>query len=119
MNKTKPTSVDEYISEFDTDIQKILQDIRLTVRNIVPEAKEAIKYDMPTFVLDGNLVHFAAFKNHIGFYPAPHESDDFDTDLSGYKTGKGSIQFPLKDPIPLDVITKIVTWRLKKMGVRK
>jgi len=118
MSASKPSNIDEYIAGFPSDIQKMLEAIRMTVRQTVPDAKEAIKYNMPTFVYLGNLVHFAAFKNHIGFYPAPSGNDAFEYDLSGYKTGKGSIQFPYTKPIPSDLIVRIVEWRVRHIEAK-
>jgi uncharacterized protein YdhG (YjbR/CyaY superfamily) len=109
-----PQDIDEYIAGFPDDIQEILQEIRLTIRQAAPEAKEAIKYRMPTFVLNGNLVHFAAFKNHIGFYPTPTGIGAFQDELSLYKGGKGSVQFPLDQPIPYDLIRRIVEFRVRE-----
>jgi uncharacterized protein YdhG (YjbR/CyaY superfamily) len=107
-------NIDEYISTFPEEIQALLQQIRATIRKAAPEAEEAIKYAMPTFVLNGNLVHFAAFKNHIGFYPVPSGIEAFKKELSVYKGAKGSVQFPLDKPMPLDLITKIVEFRVKE-----
>lgn len=113
---SKPKDIDEYISQFPSEVQQMLEEVRALVKKIAPKAEEAIKYNMPTFVLNGNLVHFAAFKNHIGFYPAPLAIDPaFEKDLAGYKTGKGSVQFPLDKSLPTSLITKIVKWRIKKM----
>ncbi|HEV7378304.1 MAG TPA: DUF1801 domain-containing protein [Dyadobacter sp.] len=109
-----PLTIDAYIAEFPEDVQLRLREIRSTIQDIVPEATEAIKYGMPTFVWNGNLVHFAAFKNHIGFYPAPADPRDFTIDLSGYKTGKGSIQLPHNKPLPLDVVIAITKWRVNQ-----
>ncbi|REA63282.1 hypothetical protein DSL64_06610 [Dyadobacter luteus] len=111
----KPANIDAYINDFPEEIRQRLQDIRSTVKTIVPDAGEAIKYGMPTFVWKGNLVHFAAFKNHIGFYPAPADPAGFEIDLSAYKTGKGSIQFPHNQALPLHIIIAITKWRVKKM----
>lgn len=113
MKPAKSQSIDEYISRFPEDVRIILQSIRETVQKAAPEAKEAIKYDMPCFVLNGNLVFFAAFQKHIGFYGVPTGNDAF-KELSAYKQGKGSVQFPLDQPMPLDLITKIVKHRVKK-----
>jgi uncharacterized protein YdhG (YjbR/CyaY superfamily) len=110
--KTKPTTIDEYIAEFPEDIQAILQEIRAVIRETAPEAEEAISYQMPTFKLKGNLVHFGAFKNHIGFYPAPTGIEIFEKELSPYKGAKGSVQFPLGQPMPLELIRKIVKFRV-------
>jgi uncharacterized protein YdhG (YjbR/CyaY superfamily) len=109
-----PQNIDEYIADFPPDTQKILQKIRLTVRKAAPQAEETIKYRMPTFTLNGNLVHFAAFKNHIGFYPTPTGTKEFQKELSVYKGAKGSVQFPLDQPIPFGLISKIVKFRVKE-----
>ena len=104
--------IDHYISGFPDEIQKLLQQVRETIKKAAPGAQEAIKYAMPTFVLNGNLVHFAAFKSHIGFYPVPSGIEAFKNELSVYKMGKGSIQFPLDRPLPLDLISRIVKFRV-------
>ncbi|MEZ4774615.1 MAG: DUF1801 domain-containing protein [Bacteroidia bacterium] len=109
---TTVKDIDTYISEFPEEIQVMLEQIRATIRKAAPEAEEAIKYAMPTFVLNGNLVHFAAFKNHIGFYPVPSGIKAFEAELSVYKMGKGSVQFPLDKPMPLELIDKIVRFRV-------
>lgn len=109
-----PKTIDEYIAGFPADIQDKLQKIRQTVREAAPGAEEAIKYQMPTFTLNGNLVHFAAFKQHIGFYPAPTGIEEFKDELSAYKGAKGSVQFPLDKPIPYDLISRIVKFRAKE-----
>lgn len=114
MTPTAPNNIDDYIAGFPKDVQKILQQIRATVKKAAPEADETISYAIPTFTLKGNLVHFAAFKNHIGFYPAPTGIEAFKKELSVYKTGKGSVQFPLDKPIPLELITEIVQFRVIK-----
>lgn len=112
--KNVPANIDAYIASFPKDVQVVLQQIRHTVRAAAPQAQEAIKYAMPAFLQDGHLVLFAAFTNHIGFYPAPTGEQAFEKDLSKYKTGKGSVQFPLDQPMPLDLIRKIVKYRIKK-----
>jgi uncharacterized protein YdhG (YjbR/CyaY superfamily) len=112
--KTEFKNIDEYISSFPEDIQRLLEDIRTVIRNAAPDAKEDIKYGMPTYVLGKNLVHFAVNKNHIGFYPAPSGIIAFKDELSVYKTSKGAIQFPLSKPVPLKLITKIVKFRVKE-----
>jgi uncharacterized protein YdhG (YjbR/CyaY superfamily) len=104
-------SIDEYIATFPKDVQKILQQVRETIHTAAPDATEKISYQMPTFYLDGNLVHFAAFKNHIGFYPAPQGIEAFKEELSKYEGAKGSVQFPLDQPMPLKLITRIVQYR--------
>ncbi|WP_339314248.1 DUF1801 domain-containing protein [Paenibacillus sp. FSL R10-2734] len=110
--KTTYESIDDYISKFPPEIQEILSTIRKVIKEAAPEAKEKISYQMPTFELHGNLVHFAAFKNHIGFYPTPNGIDAFKEELSGYKGAKGSIQFPINQPMPYELISKIVKYRV-------
>ena len=105
------SSIDEYIAAFPEETQKILEELRAVIKAVVPEAKEKISYQMPTFFLEGNLVHFAAFKNHIGFYPAPRGIEAFKDELVVYKGAKGSVQFPLDQPMPLDLISRIVQYR--------
>ena len=116
-------NIDDYIAGFPEDIQDILQQIRATIRKAAPGAEEAMKYAIPTFVLNGkNLVHFAAFRSHIGFYPTPTGIDAFTKELSQYKQGKGSVQFPLDKPMPLKLITEIVKFnviRNAEMAVKK
>jgi uncharacterized protein YdhG (YjbR/CyaY superfamily) len=114
MENTKNTfnSIDEYIATFPEDVQKILKEVRATIKAAAPEAEEKISYQMPTFALHGNLVHFAAFKNHIGFYPAPRGIEAFAQELSVYKGAKGSVQFPIGQPMPLDLISRIVKFRV-------
>ena len=112
--QTAPQTIDEYIAGFPTDVQDVLQKIRKTIHEAAPEATEKISYQMPTFYLKGNLVHFAAFKEHIGFYPVPTGIEKFKQELSVYKQGKGSVQFPLDQPMPYDLITKIVKFRVKE-----
>ena len=111
---TSPTTIDEYIATFPKDVQTILQKIRATIRKAAPQAEEAISYQMPTFKLNGNLVHFAAFKSHIGFYPVPSGIEKFKKELSAYKGAKGSVQFPLDQPIPYGLIGRIVKFRVKE-----
>ena len=106
--------INEFIADFPEDIQIILEKIRATIHQAAPDATEAIKYGMPTFVLNGNLVHFAAYKNHIGFYPAPTGIDAFIEELAQYRTGKGTIQFPIDKPIPYDLIAKVVKFRVEE-----
>ncbi|MBN1369735.1 MAG: DUF1801 domain-containing protein [Dehalococcoidaceae bacterium] len=105
-------AIDAYIQTFPPHVQEILQKIRQTVKKAAPDAAEAIAYQMPTFRLDGNLVHFAAHKNHIGFYPTPSGTEAFKQELAQYKGGKGSIRFPLDKPIPYNLIEKIVRFRV-------
>jgi uncharacterized protein YdhG (YjbR/CyaY superfamily) len=113
-DQTPPTTIDEYIAGFPPDVQKFLEKIRMTIRKAAPEAQETIKYQMPTFTLKGNLVHFAAFKKHIGFYPVPTGIEQFKKELSVYEGGKGSVQFPLDQPIPYDLISRVVKFRVKE-----
>ena len=105
-------SVDEYIAAFPVDIQKILEEIRAVIKAAAPQAQEKISYQMPTFFLNGNLVHFAAFKNHIGFYPTPSGIEAFQKELSVYDGAKGSVQFPIDEPMPLKLISRIVKFRV-------
>jgi uncharacterized protein YdhG (YjbR/CyaY superfamily) len=111
-NKAGFTSIDEYIATFPEDTQKILEQIRATIKAAAPDAREKISYQMPTFDLEGNLIHFAAFKNHIGLYPTPSGTEEFKKDLSIYKVAKGSIRLPLDKPMPLDLIKQIVKFRV-------
>ena len=110
----EPRTIDEYIAAFPDDVQAILQKVRATIRKAAPGAKETIKYRMPTFTLNGNLVYFAGFQKHIGFYPIPTGIERFKKDLSVYKQGRGSVQFPLDRPIPYGLITRIVKFRVKE-----
>src|SRR5713101_9428569 len=112
--QSPPTNIDEYIARFPKDIQDILQKIRMTIRNAAPDAEETIKYQIPTFTLKGNLVHFAAFKKHIGFYPPSTGTEKFKKELSVYEGPKGSVKFPLDKPIPFALISKIVKFRVKE-----
>ena len=109
-----PQTVDDYIAGFPANIQEILGNIRAIVREVVPEAEEVISYQMPTYRLQGNLVHFAAFKSHIGFYPTPTGVEAFQDELEPYRHAKGSIRFPLDQPIPYALIRKIVAFRVKE-----
>ena len=106
------TTIDEYIDGFPADVQSRLRKLRATIRRAAPMATEKIAYRMPTFYLDGNLVHFAAFQHHIGFYPAPRGIEAFRDALSKYKGAKGSVQFPHDEPLPLALIAKIVEFRV-------
>lgn len=109
-----PTTIDGYIAGFPKEVQVILQKIRKTIQDAAPEATEAISYQMPTFKLHGNLVHFAGYAHHIGFYPVPSGIEKFKAELSVYKQGKGSVQFPLDQPIPYDLIRRIVEFRVEE-----
>jgi uncharacterized protein YdhG (YjbR/CyaY superfamily) len=111
---TAPKDIDEYIAGFPKDVQEILQQIRMTIRQAAPDAEETIKYQMPTFTLKGNLVHFAAFKKHIGFYPAPRGIEELKEEIAPYEGAKSSLRFPLDEPIPFGLIRKIVKLRAEK-----
>ncbi len=116
MNSTKPATVDAYINSFPKEIQAIMKDIRKTILETAPEASESISYGMPAYKLDGKpLVYFAAFKNHIGFYATPTGHSPLEKALSAYKQGKGSVQFPLQQPMPLELIREIVRYRQTKI----
>jgi uncharacterized protein YdhG (YjbR/CyaY superfamily) len=110
----KPNDIDEYIAGFPAVIQVILEQVRNTIAEAAPDAKETIGYGMPTFTLNGTLVHFAAFKNHIGFYSLPNATAEFQKELGQFKSGKGSIQFPLEKPMPLELIRRIVVFRVQE-----
>ena len=115
-------SIDDYIATFSKEIQIILEELRGTIKAAAPEAEEKISYQMPTFFLKGNLIHFAAFKNHIGLYPSPSGTQAFKRELSIYQGAKGSIKFPIDKPLPMELIRKIVKFRvvenLKKAGIK-
>lgn len=111
-------SIDDYIATFPDEIQKILQELREVIKSAAPEAEEKISYQMPTFFLKGNLIHFAAFKHHIGIYPTPSGVDAFKDDLSFYKNAKGSVQFPIDKPLPSELISRIVKFRVSE-NIRK
>ena len=106
--------VDQYISGFPDAVQELLEKMRAAIHKAAPEAEETIGYGIPTFKLNGNLVHFAGHKNHIGFYPAPSAIKAFEKELSRYEGAKGSVQFPLDKPLPLTLVTKIVKFRVKE-----
>ena len=115
MTTAKPASIDEYIAGFPEEIREILNQIRAAIREAAPDAKEKISYAIPTFTLNNSpLVYFAAFQNHIGFYPTPTGSDAFKQDFAPYKTSKGTVQFPLDKPMPLNLITSIVAFRVRE-----
>jgi uncharacterized protein YdhG (YjbR/CyaY superfamily) len=114
MQKNNTKEVDSYISKFPKHTQEILKLLRKTIRESAPEAEETIKYGIPTFTLYGNLVHFGAYKNHIGFYPAPSGINAFKKELRPYKSAKGSVQFPIDPALPLQLIATIVRFRVKE-----
>lgn len=107
-NKIIFNTIDEYIMQFPIEVQEKLKTLRKVIKEAAPEAEEKISYKMPTFTLHGNLVHFAGYKNHIGFYPAPSGIEAFKEELSKYKGAKGSVQFPIKESLPYELIIKIV-----------
>ena len=109
-----PTTIDDFISNYPAAIQTVLETLRSTIRKAAPDATEKISYAIPTFYLQGNLVHFSAYKNHIGFYPGASGIEIFHDELSAYKTSKGTVQFPVDKPLPLALITKIVKYRVKQ-----
>jgi uncharacterized protein YdhG (YjbR/CyaY superfamily) len=112
-------TMDEYINTFPEEVRRILNQLRQTIKDAAPEAEETINYQIPTFTLNGNLVHFAAFEKHIGFYPTPSGMEAFKKELSGYKRAKGSVQFPIDEPLPLSLIRRIVEYRVKENLERK
>jgi uncharacterized protein YdhG (YjbR/CyaY superfamily) len=114
MDTKKPENIDEYIGTLPNDVQEILEKVRATIQKAAPEAKEKISYSMPAFEQNGIVVYFAAYKNHIGLYALPSGHEAFKDELSKYKSGKGSVQFPLDQPMPYDLITKIVKFRVKE-----
>ncbi len=113
-----PKDIDDYIAGSPSEVQEILNQIRSTIRETAPDAVETIKYQIPTFVMNENLVHFAVFKNHIGFYPTPSGIKRFQDELTSYKHAKGSVQFPIDKPIPLELIKKIVEFRVKEVKAK-
>jgi uncharacterized protein YdhG (YjbR/CyaY superfamily) len=113
--KKECATIDDYISRYPKHIQDILQKIRQTIKKAAPEAEETINYQIPTFKLNGNLVHFAAFKKHIGFYPNPSAIEAFQKELESFTIAKGSIRFPLDEPLPYRLVEKIVKFRVKEV----
>ena len=113
------TTIDAYIESHPKEVQDILQQVRATIKETAPEAEEKIAYGIPTFTLGGNLVHFGAFTHHIGFYPTPTGIEEFRDELSAYKGAKGSVQFPFDQPMPLDLIKRIVAFRIQKNQNKK
>lgn len=112
----KPKSTDEYISSFPKETQFLLQEVRNTIKNAAPNTNESISYGMPAYKLNGKaLVYFAGYKNHIGFYATPTGHAEFTEELAKYKQGKGSVQFPINEPMPLNLITKIVKFRVSEV----
>jgi uncharacterized protein YdhG (YjbR/CyaY superfamily) len=109
---TTAKTIDEYIAGFPPETRAILEKVRATIHEAAPEAEETINYAIPTFTLKGNLVHFAGFKNHIGFYPTPSGIEKFKNEFTGYESAKGSVKFPLSQPIPYDLIREVVKFRI-------
>lgn len=114
MTEKAPTSIAEYIERYPTDVQELLQSMRRTIKKAAPKAEETISYKIPAFRLNGMLVWFAAFKNHIGFYPGAEAIKVFKDELSAYKSAKGSVQFPFDKPLPLALVSRIVKFRVEQ-----
>jgi uncharacterized protein YdhG (YjbR/CyaY superfamily) len=113
--QTAPKNIDDYIARFAPVVQKLLEKIRLTIRKAAPAAEETISYQIPTFTLNGKyLIYFAAYKKHIGLYPAPRGVEKFKRELSAYEGGKGTVRFPFDKPVPLGLINRIVKFRVKE-----
>ncbi len=112
-------NIDEYIGMYPVEVQNILQNLRQIIRQNAPEAVETMSYQIPTFALNGNLVHFAAFTKHIGFYPTPSGIEAFRDELAYYKLAKGSVQFPLDQPLPMELIGRIVRFRVEENVQKK
>ncbi|MBI5231514.1 MAG: DUF1801 domain-containing protein [Coriobacteriales bacterium] len=116
-SRSSATSIDEYIAEFPTETQKVLEEVRSLVRSLAPDSTETIAYAIPTFDLNGtHLVHFAGFARHIGFYPTPSGIEAFKGELKPYKYAKGSVQFPLDEPLPTDLIRRMVEFRVEEVS---
>lgn len=115
--RAAPKDIDDYIAGFPSDVQKKLEQIRRTIQKAVPDAEEAISYQIPTFRLRGkNLIHFAAYQHHIGMYPAPRGVDEFKEELSKYEGGKGTVQFPLDKPVPVALVRRIVKYQVMRVS---
>ncbi len=118
-NRPTPQSIDEYIAGFPADVQALLQQIRATIRDVAPDAEETISYGIPTFRWKGTyLIHFAGYKKHLSLYPAPRGAEAFREELSAYKGGKGTVQFPLDRLIPFDLVRRIVAFRAQEIEQR-
>ena len=117
-NESSSSEVDDFIAKYPPDVQQILQKIRDIIREVAPEAQEKLNYGIPTFTLNGNLVHYSALKDHIGFYPTPSGIEKFKKQLSAYEGAKGSVKFPLDQPIPYDLIRKITEFRVKEQQAK-
>ena len=118
MKAKQANTIDEYIADFPDDAQAAMQKVRATIRKAAPAAEEAIKYQIPTFVLNGNLIHFGGYKNHIGLYPGSRAVEEFKDELSEYKTSKGTVQLPLDKPMPLRLISKITKFCVQRNRAR-
>jgi len=116
--RATPKTIDEYIANYPPEVQASLQKLRRTIRAAAPEATEAISYQIPTFKLHGNLVHFAAFKDHLSFFPTSSGVEHFKAELSAYKNAKGTIQFPLDRPVPYELIERITRFRVEENRAR-
>jgi uncharacterized protein YdhG (YjbR/CyaY superfamily) len=114
MRSNPANNIDEYIAGFPDDVQQLLQQMRAAIHKAAPDAQEAIKYGIPTFTLKGNLVHFGGYKKHIGFYPAPMGIEAFKEETAVYETGRGTLQFSLNKPLPLDLVSRIVQYRVMR-----
>ena len=110
----QPTTIDEYIADFPKDVQARLQKVRAAIRKAAPDAEEAIKYQIPTFVLNGNLIHFGGYNNHVGLYPGSKPIEAFKDELTRYELSKGTIRFPLDKPLPLGLIGRITKFCVKR-----
>jgi uncharacterized protein YdhG (YjbR/CyaY superfamily) len=110
----KPTTIDEYIAGFPSEVQPLLEKVRAAIRKAAPDAEEAISYQMPTFKLHGNMIHFAGYDHHIGLYPGSRPIEEFKAELSKYKTSKGTVQLSLDKPIPVGLITRITKFCVKR-----
>ncbi len=117
--KTEYKNIDEYIASFEGEVKNKLTQLRELIHKLVPEISETISYQMPTFVLNGNLVHFAGYKKHIGFYPAPSGISNFEEEISKYKYAKGSVQFPLNEELPIELISRIILFRVQENLTKK
>jgi uncharacterized protein YdhG (YjbR/CyaY superfamily) len=114
-----PASIDEYIGAFPDDVQEVLQQVRATIRDAAPDARETISYQIPTFALNGHpLIYFAGFKKHVSVYPAPVGNPEFADEMAVYGSGRGTAKFPLNKPIPLDFVRRLVDFRLREARVR-
>ncbi len=115
----QPTTIDAYIADFPKDVQERLEKVRATIRKAAPDAEEAIKYQIPTFVLNGNLIHFGGYKNHIGLYPGSKPIEEFRDELTRYEVSKGTVKFPLDKPLPIGLISKITKFCVKRNLAKK